>query len=414
MIVKRNRCSVPAVILILVLVVAARPLLLSAEELTPVEQLGKSLFFDASLSSPEGQSCATCHAPAVGFTGPDEAVNKEGGVYRGAVNERFGNRKPPAASYCGDSPLLHTEKDDGESFWVGGMFWDGRATGKKLNDPLAEQAQGPFLNPLEHNLKNAEEVCGKVKSSSYARLFEEVWGKGSLDCAKNIAGTYDRIAKAISAYEKSKEVNPFTSKYDAWLAGKASLTEKEQAGIGLFVGKGKCANCHVIAKRAGGGHPLFTDFTYDNLGIPGNPANPFYTMPKEWNPQGKNWTDNGLGGFLKDAGYKRGQYEPEMGKFKVPTLRNVDKRPNPGFVKAYGHNGYFKSLKEIVHFYNTRDVLPRCEKAPDPKPGVNCWPRPEVAKNLNREEMGNLGLSPEEEDAIVVFMQSLSDGYAPR
>ena len=106
---------------------------------------------------------------------------------------------------------------------------------------------------------------------------------------------------------------------------------------------------------------MFTDFTYDNLGVPKNPMNPFYTMPLWINPDGAAWIDYGLGAFLAGAGYGPEVYEPELGKQKVPTLRNVAKRPTKSFVKAYGHNGYFKSLQSIVHFYNTRDVLPACE-----------------------------------------------------
>jgi cytochrome c peroxidase len=99
------------------------------------------------------------------------------------------------------------------------------------------------------------------------------------------------------------------------------------------------------------------------------------------------------------------------GKHKVPTLRNVDKRPSEGFVRPYGHNGYFKSLQDIVHFYNTRDVLPRCESVEQPKPGVNCWPAPEVMQNINKGELGDLKLTPEEEGDIVEFLKTLSDGY---
>ena len=102
-------------------------------------------------------------------------------------------------------------------------------------------------------------------------------------------------------------------------------------------------------------------------------------MPKKWNPDGYGWIDPGLGGFLKGAGYPEATYMAEWGKHKVPTLRNVDKRPSDGFVKAYGHNGVFKSLEEIVHFYNTRDV--------------ETWPDPEVADNVNTDELGNLGLT---------------------
>jgi hypothetical protein len=150
----------------------------------------------------------------------------------------------------------------------------------------------------------------------------------------------------------------------------------------------------------------FTDFSYDNLGIPKNPDNPFYTMPQKWNPDGMDWVDPGLGGFLMGAGYPAEVYEPEMGKHKVPTLRNVDKRPNGNFVKAYGHNGFFKSLEEIVHFYNTRDVENAGWKG-------EAWPLPEVPENVNTDELGNLDLTGGEEAAIVAFMQTLSDGYVP-
>ena len=130
---------------------------------------------------------------------------------------------------------------------------------------------------------------------------------------------------------------------------------------------------------ADGAPPLFTDFSYDNLGFPRNPENPTYRMPKEFNPDGAAWIDPGLGGFLAKVPRFAHLAEQNLGKHKVPTLRNADKRPRAGFVKAFGHNGVFKSLKETVHFYNTRDVLPPCEATPDAKPGLNCWARPEVA-----------------------------------
>jgi cytochrome c peroxidase len=382
--------AVVAVILLAGVVVATAAAQDSAP-LTPEEELGKLIFFDTNLSTPPGQSCAACHAPEVGFTGPDAALNDGGSVYPGAVHTRFGNRKPPTSAYGAESPILGY--DEGEGIWIGGMFWDGRATGWILGAPLAEQAQGPFLNPLEQNNPNPKSVCLKIRKSSYAGMFEEVWGPGMLDCVKDVAGTYERIARSIAAYEQSLESNLFTSKYDAYLSQEADLTLQELEGLELFEGKAMCSACHMA--------PLFTDFTYDNLGIPKNPANPFYTMPRPWNPDGANWVDYGLGGFLKAAGYAPDVYEPEMGKFKVPTLRNVDLRPYPEFVKAFGHNGYFKSLEEIVHFYNTRDV---------PEEG---WPAPEVAFNVNTDELGNLGLTADEEAAIVAFMKTLSDGYVP-
>lgn len=381
----------------------------AAQELTPLEMLGKELLFDDNLSTPAGQSCAACHAPEVGFTGPISEINAHGAAYPGAVHTRFGNRKPPTAAYGGESPVLYYDED--EEVWVGGMFWDGRATGWTLGDPLAEQALGPFLNPLEQNNPNLKVVVNKVALSDYRDLFEQVWGPGSLPpvgsgmmmvavpmspfggggVAFDYGLAYERIGRSIAAYERSPEVNPFSSKFDYYLAGMVELTDQEALGLELFEAedKGNCAACHPA--------PLFTDFTYDNLGVPKNPENPFYSMPPKWNPAGEDWIDNGLGGFLVGAGYGPEVYEPEMGKQKVPTLRNVDRRPDASFVKAFAHNGFFKSLEDIMHFYNTRDT--------------EDWPPPEVYENVNTDELGNLGLTADEEAAIVAFLKTLSDGY---
>lgn len=348
--------------------------------LSQQEQLGKGLFFDSSLSTPPGQSCAACHAPEVGFTGPDSDINEATAVYPGAVHTRFGNRKPPTSAYASYSPALYYDED--EDMYVGGQFWDGRA------DSLVEQAKGPFLNPLEQNNPNPRSVILKVRKSPYASLFPEVYGPDSLDWVKDVMGTYDRIAQAIAAYEASAESNQFTSKFDYYVAGMVDLTGEEMLGLELFNGEGMCAACHLSTPGPYAEKALLTDYTYDNLGIPKNPNNPFYMMT-HWNPLGADWVDLGLG-FTTDR-------DADKGKFKVPTLRNVDKRPYDGFVKAYGHNGYFESLKEIVHFYNTRDVEE--------------WPAPEYAQNINTDELGNLGLTDAEEDAIVAFMKTLSDGY---
>jgi cytochrome c peroxidase len=377
---RKNIILAMSLVTILILAVAVLGASAQQDNLSPQEQLGKFLFFDTNLSDPPGQACAFCHASEVGYTGPDETINAAGAVYEGAVPGRFGNRKPPAAAYAGDSPVLYFDGDT----WVGGMFWDGRATGWTLGDPLAEQALGPFLNPLEQNNPSAQAVIDKVLVSSYQNLFLQV--------CTDTASYYECIGRSIAAFERSDEVSPFTSKYDYWLIGKARLTGQELWGLELFNGKAQCAQCHVA--------PLFTDFTYDNLGVPRNPLNPFYNE-LDWNPAGEDWVDVGLGGFLQAAGYDETVWGPEMGKQKVPTLRNVDLRPAKKFVKAYAHNGYFKSLDEIVHFYNTRDV-----------PGMG-WPEPEVAENVNTTELGNLGLTKGEELALVAFLKALSDGYVP-
>jgi cytochrome c peroxidase len=367
------------------------------------EKLGKFIFFDKNLSANNNQSCATCHSPIVGFTGPDPGVNALGGVYMGSVDGLFVNRKPPSTAYGGASPVLH-KQDDGT--WCGGMFWDGRATGRKLGDPLAEQGLAPFLNPAEQALPNSAVLVKRVCRASYAALFRAVWGK---DACGDVNKAYEYIGRSIAAYERSKEMNPFSSKYDYFLKGKATLTSEEAKGLDLFneKDKGKCAQCHLSAIDLEKPGPiLFTDFTYHNLGLPKNPLNPFYYQFGS-NPLGVHWVDLGLGGFLNSP--------PEYGKHKVPTLRNVDKRSYPTFVKAYGHNGYFKSLEGIVHFYNTRDVLPVCSEplALGNVPGDNCWPAPEFSETVNKKDLGNLGLSREEEACIVAFLKTLSDGWKP-
>ncbi len=376
--------------LFLMVLLAIVPTVLMAQELSPIEQLGKALFFDENLSVNGKMSCASCHAPETGFTGPDSLINAGPAVYNGTIHTRAGNRKPPTAAYGGESPVLYY--DEADEAWVGGMFWDGRATGWVLGDPLAEQAMGPFLNPVEQAAPNMLLIVLKVAISDYAGLFEEVWGPGTLDFKYVKQNTYDvyvMIAQSIAAYERSEEVNPFTSKFDYYLQGQVELTAQEALGLSLFNAedKGNCAACHPSS----GDKPLFTDFTYDNLGVPKNPENPFYSQPKKINPDGEDWVDLGLGGFLGNS--------DQNGKQKVPTLRNVDKRPEEGFVKAYAHNGFFKSLEEIVHFYNTRDV--------------EAWPDPEVEVHVNTDELGDLGLTAEEEAAIVAFLRTLSDGYTP-
>jgi cytochrome c peroxidase len=419
----------------------------ASAQLEPVEQLGKSIFFDAGLSINQNQSCATCHDPEAGWTGFSSDINATGAVYEGSILGRFGNRKPPSSAYATPSPILHfvlekeNNKNKVEALFIGGNFWDGRATGEKLGNPAADQAQGPFLNPVEQALPDnacvVYRVCNPMLPSDYPVTFGEIWGADACaitwpvdvetQCAvegssvalspderEKVERAYDQIALSIAAYEDAAESNAFTSKYDYYLAGLVDLTKEEKKGMNLFMSKGKCANCHLLKPGPNGEPPLFTDFTFDNLGLPRNPENPFYSQT-EFNPQGEDWVDMGLGGFLASRvdyqQYAAGNY----GKQKVPTLRNVEKRPYPGFVKAFGHNGYFKSLKGIVHFYNTRDVKPAC---PDPLTteadalAMGCWPVPEVAVNVNTAELGDLKLTDDQEAAIVDFMKTLSDGFA--
>ncbi len=401
---------------------------LTQSALSPVEQLGKALFFDNISQPAKSMSCATCHGPSVGWTGPVAGINLHGGVYRGAVPTRFGNRKPPSSAYATFAPVFHYDEALGE--FVGGTFWDGRATGWYLGNPAADQALGPFLNPVEQNMPSAQAVCQHVARSKYARLFDDVWGPGSLDCSdEGYAAMYGKIGLSIAAYEGSVEVSPFNSRFDDyWRACLAAGNDHEACGLaeddktvldpegmltdqefaGLVEFGEYCSPCHDSTTPSPG-PPLFTNFRFDNIGVPRNPKNPFYEMDTEYldngapiNPLGADFIDDGLGGFLRSLPEFAHLAWENDGKFRTPTVRNVDKRPGKGFPKAYMHNGVLKSLEEVVHFYNTRDVP------------SESWPPPEVDRNVNREifegvPLGDLGLDAEAEAAIVAFMKTLTD-----
>ena len=414
--------------------------------------LGKLLVFDKQLSVNRNEACAFCHTPETGFTGPISELNATTVAYPGSVRWRFSQRKPQTHSYAPFAPVLHYNASQGD--FVGGNFWDMRATGIRLRNPAAEQALAPPLNPVEMGLPDAACAVFRISQRPYRSLFEAVWGKQSfainwpadveqvcntpgppspadplpvhLDSPERgiVQTTFDDMALSIAAYEGSSEASPFSSKYDAVLGKTAKFTPEEQLGYDLFRGKARCNECH--RDDGPGEEPLFTDFTASNLGVPANHRMPYYaeTRPDQRgyvaNPAKSAFIDTGVGGFLDRGRELSGDANPNpawdayagkfMGKYQVPTLRNVDKRPYDAFVKAYMHNGYFTSLKDVMHFYNTRDVLPRC--APnDPGEKVSCWPAPEDPANENKRQLGNLGLSDAEENAVVAFLKTLTDGY---
>ena len=419
-----------------------------------IRTLGKLLLFDKHLSVNQNEACSFCHMPETGFTGPIQSLNLSTVSYPGSVRTRFSQRKPQSYMYATFAPVLHYNELQGD--FVGGNFWDMRASGYRLQNPTAEQAQGPPTNPVEMGLPDSACLAYRLSNASYRKLFEVVWGADSFAiqwpndiervCAapgpptnsdpypvhlsvadrQRADHVYDSFGLAAAAYEASPEVSPFTSKYDYIQAGKDQFTAQEARGYALFRSKARCNECH----RDGGPgeEPLFTDFTASNLGVPRNPAVQFYfeaTPDKvgySANPAGVAYDDTGVGFFLRKLKSLSGQLNPDSqwidlapkfdGKFQVPTLRNVDMRPSPDFVKAYMHNGYFKSLKEVVHFYNTRDVLPGC-KAGDPGEKITCWPPPEIPANLNKRQLGNLGLTDQEENDLIAFLTTLTDDYRP-
>jgi cytochrome c peroxidase len=365
--------------LVLLLALVAMLLLAPAVGATSAKvTLGAKLYFDKSLSEPDGQACASCHQPFAGYADPNRGLPVSEGVIAG----RFGGRNAPSAAYMGKSPVL---AQDAGGVWIGGAFWDGRASGWTDGKPLIEQAKGPFLNPGEMNNTSPADVIADVRSSSYARLFKEVYGP---DAFADTDAAYHNVADAIARFESSSLVNTYSSRFDAYAAGlKWVLSAKEKRGLALFNSKALCNQCHP--STAATGKALFTDFSYDNLGLPANPDVDallgYDALP-----------DLGLGGFLRAAKYDETVAALADGAFKVPTLRNVGK------TAPYGHNGVFRTLPEIVHFYNTRDV---------PGAGWNGvgWDPPEVADNVNMDELGDLGLKSAEESDIVAFLHTLSD-----
>lgn len=225
---------------------------LDLEGLTDMEQLGALIFFDETLSIRQNQACASCHVPEVGWVGEDSDINLGGSVYEGSRQNRFGNRKPPSSAYATVSPVF---KLDAVLGFVGGNFWDGRATGWKLGNPAADQAQGPFLNPVEQALPDAACVVNRVCQGDYGNLFRRVWsgtncaikwpantfgqcnsptGRVKLSAADRdrVNKAYDQIALSIAAFEASKASNAFTSKIDKFRSNPTLYPLSEQELLG--------------------------------------------------------------------------------------------------------------------------------------------------------------------------------------
>jgi cytochrome c peroxidase len=394
---------------------------IQAADLSKEQRLGRLLYKDTSLSLERNQSCESCHTlsrvevltevqsgkfryrkqPAVSFADPDNIRNGTF-VADGSVAGEFGTLNTPSAGYAAFSPFFHW--DGNEGLYIGGQFWNGRA------NSLKDQASGPPLNPVEMAMPSKWAVVTRLKENPvYVRRFKNIYdidldlipsyeqAPAGLTSPPGVIAAYDAMAEAIGEFEKSRQFNRFDSKFDFVLAGMTQFTQQEGRGFALFVGdRALCSACHVtdmtIAPDGSPFPPLLTDFTYDNLGVPRNRNIPGDPEP---NP--------GLGGRPDiAAGDPAGN---EIGKHKVMSLRNIALTP------PYMHNGAFQTLEQVVHFYNTRDVLGVCTDINDPGYGVDCWPEPEFATTMNVDELGNLGLTAAEEADLVAFMKTLTDNY---
>ncbi len=329
-------------------------------------KFGKALFLDTNLSNNGTMACATCHDLNHAMV-DSRATSITNGASTGADGASIGDRNAPTAAYAAFSPEFGVDED---GLYVGGEFLDGRAS------DLKAQAKGPFLNPGEMN-NTIEGVVSAVKADATLNAqMKTIYGTKIFD---NNISAYNAIAESIATFEKTVEFAPFDSKFDRWNEGSYSFTPQEAEGKKLFEGKATCVACHPIS----GYHSPITDYSYDNLGVPAN------TALRSLN--GVTAVDNGLGGrndINNGALY---------GAFKVPTLRNV------AVTGPYMHNGIFQNLKTVVHFYNTRDIG-----------GINpetnaTWAVPEVPETVNHMELGDLGLSDAQEDAIVAFLKTFTD-----
>ncbi len=358
--------------------------------LSQAAQLGEKIFKDVTLSASGKQSCASCHSPDKAH-GPVGNLSAELG---GPNGDTQGFRAAPSLRYLNQTPAFFFDK---EGTPTGGFNRDGRA------QSLAEQAERPFLAPHEMANASKDEVVARLRKAGYAEQFRRQFGAAIFDNAEQAFG---RITFALQQYQKEDpEFHPFDSKYDQFLAGKVKLADAELRGLALFndTSKGNCIGCHASMRGTDGAPPLFTDFTYDNLGVPRNPRLKATADPA--------YFDLGLCGPDRADLAARADL---CGAFKVPTLRNVATR------KTFFHNGAFDNLKDVVAFYVRRDTSPE-EWYPLGADG-----RVDKFNDLPEQYRGNVNvsevpynrkpgmapaLSPAEIDDVVQFLGTLTDGY---
>ena len=362
----------------------------AATPLSAQAALGELIFKDASLSASGRQSCATCHVPAFGHS-PDNALAAQFG---GANGDLQGTRKAPGIRYLASNAAFFFAADGTPT---GGFFWDGRAR------TFAEQATEPFINPFEMANADKAAVVAKLAAAPYAAEFQRLFGANVF---ADVEGAFQRLSLVVQQYEREDvEFNAYSSKYDAFLRGTTNLSDQETRGLALYNSptKGNCAGCHPSARGADGTPPLFTDFTYDNLGLPRNPE-----LTRNADPA---YFDLGL--------CQRADLAARTdlcGAFKVPSLRNVALR------QAFFHNGRFKTLKDALTFYVQRDTNPEKFYPLDGNGAVLKFDDlpPEFRANVNTSEVpynrrtGDApALSDAEIDDVIAFLHTLTDGYTP-
>jgi cytochrome c peroxidase len=349
--------------------------------------LGRRIFFDDALSEPAGTSCASCHDPKLAFSGSHGSTL---GVPRGSRANHFARRSTPSVLYLRYVPKFHYFEDDEAPFPspFGGFFWDGRA------DTIAELVRQPLLNPDEMNAGTPRHVAAKLASAPYAKELRAVARGGDPEALLRGFG------KALEAYLTSDEMTPATSKFDAWVRGEATFTEQERRGLEAFKdsARGACASCHRLNEvSTNPQNTMFTDYGFDSVGIPRNRALPSNHSPGAYD----------LGLCERKDRRTPSSDERWCVSFRTPSLRNVAVR------ESFMHNGQFKRLRDVVAFYAHRASSPdrfyppgqRFDDVPAKyRDNINLSSFP-----YNRPEGGRPALSEEEIDAIVAFLETLTD-----
>lgn len=365
-------------------------------------RLGKAIFFDTSLSSSGKMSCATCHSPAHAFGPPASAP----AMYGGPSMSRQGMRAVPSLMYLERASSFRigpdTEENEGaqtpapsaSAVPQGGLFWDGRA------DTLQAQALSPLLNPDEMDGGSIERVARKLRNGPYARTFVELFGPRIV---RDSHALVNEALFAVGRYEfEDSSFHPYSSKYDAWLEGKARLSEAEMRGLRAFEDprKGNCAACHLDRPTSDGLPPLFTDYQYEALGVPRNGALAANRDPR--------FTDLGVCGPLRRDLRSQTQF---CGMFGTPTLRNVATR------HVFFHNGRYHTLREVLDFYDFRAVAPQriySKTSYEDLPAKYASNVDVVDAPFDRRIGEKPPLTSRDEDDVIAFLRTLTDGYRPK
>jgi cytochrome c peroxidase len=363
----------------------------AARRALALSAVGRKMFFDPSLSGSGRLSCSSCHDPQHAY-GPPNAESVQAGGKRAVPSLRYLQAVPEFTEHYFDSDGPDPSIDNGPT---GGLTWDGRV------DRGRDQARIPLLSPLEMANASPAAVVAKVRQAPYAAEFERLLGKPPADA-------FATVLEALEAWQQDwREFYPYSSKYDAWLAGTAQLSDLELRGLRVFSDpeKGNCAPCHIATRGANGTPPQFTDYGYAALGLPRN-----YRISANGN---RAWYDLGLCGPERKDLESQAQY---CGEFRTPTLRNTATR------SVFFHNGSVHTLREAVEFYAQRDTRPQKWYPRNGDGSIakfddlpsRYWRNVEMATPFGGAAGSTPPLNDAEIDAIVAFLQTLNDGFNDR